>query len=169
MNVRPLPANIPRLPLDMTNWLATMGERHAIREWGGGTIIAVSRGNDEICRQPAALDLFFFPARGQGVRGNRISRLSGPQPRGSSGGWARNWEELQVFNQAALQDSDFIGNDIGMKNKNNKTEINRRQPRAFKHLQGGGRMERNGNFLHLLHQQKGSYCLQSWHVVLWYI
>lgn len=109
---------------------------------------------------------FFFRER-SGVRENRISRLSGPQPRGSSGDEARNWEELKVFNQAALQDSDFIGNDIRMKNKNNKTEINRWQPRAFKHRQGGRRIESNGNFLHHLHLPKGYYCLRSRHVLPW--
>lgn len=47
---------------------------------------------------------------------------------GSAGDELQTKEGQEVFNQAALQDSDFILDGIGMKNQNNKTEINRQQP-----------------------------------------
>lgn len=51
---------------------------------------------------------------------------------------------LEVFNQAPTQDSDFIGDGVRMKNKNNKTGINRRRPGGIlEHLEcrGGDRGE----------------------------
>lgn len=64
-----------------------------------------------------------------GVGGNRISPLPNPMASGvQQGGEPQTKEGQEVFNQAALQDSDFIPDGIGMKNQNNKTEINRQQP-----------------------------------------
>lgn len=50
--------------------------------------------------------------------------------RGRAGRNERRDEE--VFNQAASQDSDFIPDGTGMKNQNNKSEINRRRPRGVR-------------------------------------
>lgn len=47
----------------------------------------------------------------------------------------------EVFNQAASQDSDFIPDGTGMKNQNNKTEINRWRPRG---VQAPRRWEEDG-------------------------
>lgn len=51
----------------------------------------------------------------------------------ASGVWeGRRWRDVEVFNQAASQDSDFIPDGTGMKNQNNKSQINRRCPRAIR-------------------------------------
>lgn len=50
--------------------------------------------------------------------------------------------ELELLNQKKkknLQDSDFIRHGVGMKNKNNKTEINRLEPRGIQTSWGLGR------------------------------
>lgn len=58
----------------------------------------------------------------------------------TGGGGGRQRDE-EVFNQAASQDSDFIPDGTGMKNQNNKSEINRRRPRG---VRAPGRWEEDG-------------------------
>lgn len=52
----------------------------------------------------------------------------------ASGVWggAQRRRDEEVFNQAASQDSDFIPDGTGMKNQNNKSQINRRRPQGIR-------------------------------------
>lgn len=52
--------------------------------------------------------------------------------RGRRAGVAKRRRDEEVFNQAALQDSDFIQDGTGMKNQNNKSGINRRGPQGVR-------------------------------------
>lgn len=62
---------------------------------------------------------------------------------------SRQWGRWGSFNQASLQDGGFMGFGSEMKNKNNKIEINRHQPRGVQTSLGWRMMkETSGNFLY---------------------